>query len=225
MNTICVRHRHNRWEQRDHCVGKKFGKSQRDWMTDATWQQNNSNLHTTEDETWLHGRGQLRIYPWVQRVPAGHQKISALANLSTGGTMHPWPTKALCSQEEQGATSSIATENEMRRDDWGQCRMHPGFEIWQGSWNCCSVRKWNYWQQGKKLQAPSALLQATFFVQVFTFSSRFSQKRKTLWVLTKNWPKFKNCTKLGTHPPFRLMVKLKNTAAGVHSPMKLQFPP
>ena len=32
------------------------------------------------------------------------------------------------------------------------------------------------------------------------FSQQVFPQKKTLLVLTKDWPKFKNCTKLGTHP-------------------------
>ena len=71
-----------------------------------------------------------------------------------------------------GPNSSVAIEQEKGQDERDQCRMHPGFKkSWHGSWNCPSVNKWNFWQQGKKLQA-------AYFLQVFTFPNRFSHKRK-----------------------------------------------
>ena len=71
-------------------------------------------------------------------------------------------------------------------------RMNPGFEK---IWNCRSVSKWSFEASSCKL-----LLQAAYFLQVFTFPNRFSPQRKTLRVLAKDWPKLKNCTKLDTHP-------------------------
>ena len=68
--------------QKGHCAGKeKFGKQQRDWMTHATWQQNESNFHTAEDKTRMHGRAKLRVKHRCQESSPGQQVIKKYLQL------------------------------------------------------------------------------------------------------------------------------------------------